>query len=212
MKRAVIFLHGDKPSKKVVTENVKKSDRIICADGGTMHAVSCGLKPDVYVGDLDSISPALYKKSKKEKIEWHIYDKEKNYTDSELAIEYAIKKGFRKILIFGLFGSRLDHMIANLSLFAEKIIEGVQIKAIVEEQHIYFCNYKLVLSGKIGDYLSLLPLKDDVKGVTTKGLKWRLYNDTLYFGKTLGISNEFIEKKVEVQVSKGILMVIHTKR
>jgi thiamine pyrophosphokinase len=210
MRRAVIFLHGDKPSKESI-RHIKKSDKIICADGGAIWAEALGLDPDVYIGDLDSISPALYKKLQKQNIEFHLYEKDKDETDSELALEYAVNSGFREILILGVIGSRIDHMLANLTLLTEKAMEGVRIQLIAEKQSIYFVTDSIQLRGKKGEFVSLIPIKSDVKGVTTRGLKWQLYNDTLAFGKSLGISNELVVKKATIEVAKGILMVIHTK-
>ena len=210
MKRAVVFLHGDKPKDATIKKYLKKSDTIICADGGAVWAVSMSLKPDVYIGDLDSISPTLAKKLQKEKIEWLTYPKEKDKTDSELALEYARKKGFREILVFGFSGSRLDHMLANLEMFGEASHDQMNVTVITDDQELSFITYQTTLRGIPGEYISLIPLKDDVKGVTTKGLKWRLYNDTLYFGSTLGISNEFVAKKAEIAVDRGILLVVRS--
>jgi len=210
MKRAVIFLHGNKPSKELVKKYVKKSDTIICADGGTIWAVECGLHPDVYIGDLDSITPELYKKlQKKENIEWHTFEKEKDETDSELAIKYAIKRGFGEILLFSVFGNRVDHVLANLTLFSVLSNKKTQIKIIEGDQEIYFVKNKLELDGKIGEYISLIPLQTDVT-VLTNGLKWELKGSILKYGKTCGISNEFIQTTAEVLVKNGTLLVIHT--
>lgn len=210
MKRAVIFLHGNKPSKESVAKHIKKTDTIICADGGAMYAVSCGLHPDVYIGDLDSISPTLYKKlQKKEKIEWHVFEKDKDETDSELALNYAIKKRFKEILVFAVFGNRVDHVFANLTMFA-KSQNKAQITIIEGDQELHFVKNKLLLQGKIGEYVSLVPFTGNVT-VSTKGMKWELTNSVLEYGKTRGISNEFVQPKAEISVKKGTLLAIHTR-
>lgn len=210
MKRAVIFLHGDKPQEGI-KKYIKKSDTIVCADGGTIWAVAYGLMPDIIIGDFDSITPSLKKSLEKEKIEWHTFPKDKDLTDSELALEYVIKKGYRDILIIGAFGSRIDHMMANFGMFAEAEREGAKIMIVIDKQEIRFIHDQIDLDGQIGEFVSLIPVKGDVTGVTTQGLKWRLYNATLFFGKTIGISNEFISKKVRITLDKGIVMVAHTR-
>jgi thiamine pyrophosphokinase len=210
MKRAVIFLHGNKPSVKSVRNHLRKTDTIICADGGTIYAVSFGLKPDIYIGDLDSISPSLHKKLQKEKIEWHTYPKEKDETDSELALEYAIKNGFTEIILFAVFGNRVDHVLANLTMFAKLQSKKVHIKIIEGNQELFFVKSKLVLQGKIGEYVSLIPMQTEVT-VSTKNLKWELADSVLEYGKTRGISNEFAKRTAEISVKKGTLLVIHTR-
>lgn len=208
MKRAVIFLHGNKPSAESVKKHIKKTDTIICADGGAIYAVSFELKPDVYIGDLDSISPAHYKRLKKEKIEWHIFEKEKDETDSELSIKYAIKHGFKEILLFGVFGNRVDHVLANLTMFAT--LKNIQVTIVEDNQILYFVKDKLSLQGKSGEYVSLIPFQENVT-VSTKNLKWELKNSILEYGKTRGISNELVKQVAEIKVKKGTLLVIHTR-
>lgn len=210
MKRAVIFLNGNKPKAATISQYIKQSDTIICADGGANHAVALGLTPDVYIGDLDSIRPAIYKKLQKEQIEFHIYKTEKDETDSEMALHYVLKKGFTDIVFFGVFGSRVDHMLANLTMFA-KVPKDMKITIIEGNQELYFVHKSISLSGKIGEYVSLIPFDGDVTGITSTGLKWQLTNGTLAFGKSRGVSNEFIQKTAEIFVKKGVLFVIHTK-
>ena len=103
-------------------------------------------------------------------------------------------------------GTRLDHMMANLTLFAEQ--RDIQITIVEPEQAIYVVKSSLTLTGKKGEYVSLIPFKGDVNGVSTKGLKWTLQNETLYFGKTRGISNEFIGETATISIKRGVLLAI----
>ncbi len=210
MKRAVIFLHGNKPTKSLVQKYVRPTDTIICADGGTLHAVAAGIQPNVYIGDLDSITKSLHKKLQKGNIEWHIFQKEKDETDSELALDYALKKGFKEILFFGVFGSRTDHLLANLTMFA-RAPKDVKIKIFAGKQELYFVHDYIRLTGNSGEYVSLIPLQNDVTGITTTGLKWQLSNGTLEFGKSRGTSNEFTQKTAEITIKSGSLLVIQTR-
>src|SRR3989344_2641332 len=59
MKRAVIFVNGNRPSRDLVFEVLKTTDTIICADRGAKHAIDCGVTPNVILGDLDSLSKTL---------------------------------------------------------------------------------------------------------------------------------------------------------
>ncbi|MBI4097393.1 MAG: thiamine diphosphokinase [Candidatus Levybacteria bacterium] len=207
MKRAAIFLHGNPPKKSRVKQFLTKNTAILCADGGTAYALDLGLKPDVVIGDLDSLDKKVQAKLRKERVQTYTYPTEKNETDSELVLQYALDEGYRDIVIFGWMGSRLDHVLANLTLFTEQK-RDVTITIVEPEQTLYIVKSSLALTGKKGEYISLIPLKGDVGGVTTKGLKWALHNETLYFGKTRGISNEFTGKAAEITVKSGVLLVI----
>lgn len=210
MKRAVIFLNGDKPNKNRVNRILKKTDTIICADGGAKHVSAFGLQPDLIIGDQDSLPTTLIKKFQKTRVEFIKHPVDKDQTDSELAIDYALTHGFSEIVVFGMLGDRIDHVLGSL-FFLTFHSEHMTVRVITNTQDIYVLkNSEVVLKGKKGDYISLLPMTDAKNNVTTQGLAYQLYNDTLPFGKTLGISNQFSKNKATITVSKGTLLVIHT--
>src|SRR5690242_11093954 len=103
MKRAIIFLNGDLSNLSQAKSYINEADYIICADGGTRHALELNLKPNVIIGDFDSLSSELQKNLSGDYIEWVRYNTEKDQTDSELAIEFAIEKRFKTIILFGVF-------------------------------------------------------------------------------------------------------------
>lgn len=211
MKKAIIFCHGDLPRPKKVLTHIKKGDLIICANGGTNHVLKLRLIPHVIIGDHDSLPLRSKKKLKDSSVKFikHLIDKDQ--TDSELAIDYAVKKGFKNILVFGAFGKRLDHSLANLFLPTCLKYKTIKIIYIHGDQEIFITKNQCTIKGKKGDLLSLIPLKEDCLGVTTKGLKWPLKNSVLSFGKTRGISNVFTDKKAEIRIKKGLLLAIHTR-
>lgn len=211
MKRAVIFLHGNRPGDADIKKLVKKTDTIICADGGTQYALEAGLVPDIVLGDFDSLSKKFQKRLKELKIPLQEFPRDKDFTDSELAITYAIDQGFKELVLFGVFGTRIDHFLANIDFLATKSARGLRISIIDNHQTLYFVTSNLEISGKKGDTLSLIPLQIDAKGVSTTGLKWELTNDTLIWGATRGVSNEFTSTTAKISLKKGILLVIHTE-
>jgi thiamine pyrophosphokinase len=144
-------------------------------------------------------------------IEWHAFSPEKDFTDSELAMKYAVEKGYHDIVVIGIIGDRLDHMLANITHFSQmvKSINGLSLSVIEKHQRMYYVREKIVLTGKKGETLSILSLDGDARGVSTKGLKWRLQNEVLHFGEPRGISNEFSGAVASVTVARGVLLVIH---
>jgi len=71
---------------------------------------------------------------------------------------------------------------------------------------------QLAIEGQGGDYLSLFPLTADVEGVTTTGLKYPLENETLKFASSRGLSNELLSARASVSISRGMLLVIKTRK
>ncbi len=210
METAYIVLNGNL-SKGITNFKPKKTDLIICADGGAVFAKKQNIIPHVIIGDCDSISLPVKSFFEKKHVEFVKYPSEKDYTDSELAVEYAIKKGAKELVIYGLFGDRIDHMISNIYHLSNVSLRTscVFVEGMTEMQ---FIDSSIILNGKKGDELSLIPLKDTVKGVTTNGLYYPLKNEDLPFGTTRGISNVFEGIRAKVTVKKGILFVIHTRK
>ncbi len=212
MKRAVIFLHGNRPDKKDLKKFVRSSDSIICADGGAEYALDAGLTPGIVLGDFDSLPQKFLKILKDLNTPTEKFPTDKDATDSELAVSFAIKSGFKNIILFGVLGDRIDHQEANITYLAHISQErSIEIQIIDKSQILSFATYEHSLKGKIGDTVSLIPLSGEVKGVTTQGLKWELYKDTLEFGATRGVSNVFIKSKAHISVQKGILLVVQQR-
>lgn len=202
MKRAVIFINGDLAKTGAIKSELKKDDLVIAANGGSKLAEKLGITPDVVVGDLDSFTG-------EKKVKTVPYSKDKDFTDTELAIEYALSKGVKKIAIVGFLGRRLDHMTANLTGAVSLAAKGIKIVVIEGKQRLYWVTDKITVVGKPGDEVSLISLKGD-SVVTATGLKWKVQRLTLKFGEGRGVSNVMLGKQAKIKLTKGILLVVHT--
>ena len=192
IKRAVVFVNGELAD--ISRLKIKKTDLLIGVDGGTKHI----LKPGLIIGDLDSIK-AIPKNIPVLKL----IDQDK--TDTQKALEYLVKRGCKEIILTGLLGRRLDHLVVNLmslSKYNFKIIEG--------NQEIFICRNKVKITGKKDDLISLIPLLGDCREVTTVGLKWRLQGSTLKVDESRGVSNVMLGKSAQVSLKKGCLLVVKT--
>ena len=211
IKRAAIFFNGDLSNLKSVKNYLNPTDLIICADGAAENALNSNIIPSIIIGDFDSLSKFAQGKLRKYPIKWIRFPREKDQTDSELAIAHAVSNNCKEILIFGLFGSRLDHLLTNIFALKNLTTKGIDAVIIEGKQEIRIINNYLKLKGKIGDLVSLIPIKGDVRQVTTEGLKYKLNNEDLLFGYSRGISNVFAKKEVEVSIKDGSLLAIHYK-
>jgi thiamine pyrophosphokinase len=189
---------------------------VIAADGGLLKAQAAGLSPDVVVGDFDSVPAGAVEAAQANGVEVLRYPAAKDESDTELAVREAIRRGATEIEIAGaLGGHRIDHTLANLLLLGAPDIEStlvivdgpVTVRAIGQRGA-----ETLEVSGAAGDLVSLLPLSEEVLGVTTAGLAYALKDATLRQGPTLGLSNELTGKTAKVAVERGRLAVIHTRR
>src|SRR3989338_11176227 len=102
MGNILVFLNGNLSKFNISHPLLKNPDLIICADGGAELAQSAGFPPDVMIGDFDSLGVDLRKKlENNKKITWHPYPSEKDFTDSQLSLEFALKQNPKEIVILG---------------------------------------------------------------------------------------------------------------
>lgn len=187
---------------------IGNSDYVICADGAARYLTSLNIYPDLLVGDLDSINPNDLKQMRDRSVRIEKFPIDKDMTDTELAIEYALELNPIAITVVGALGLRWDHSLGNIMLLAKMIKTGVPCKIIDEKTEITIVDREIELEGNIGDTISLIPLANQVKKVTLEGLKYPLSNRNISFGSSLGISNVFVSKYVKITVKEGLLLVV----
>ena len=212
MARIVIFANGELPNAAAALSLVQPSDTIVCADGGVRQALALGLKPQVIIGDLDSLEPAEHQSALAlgALVQQHPHDK--NETDLELAIRYAVDRAPSSILIVAGLGRRLDQTVGNIALLSASDIADLDVRMDDGVEEVFFCRQQAEVRGQPGDIVSLVPWGSAVEGVSTQRLRWPLHEETLYPDKTRGISNEMLEATAQVSISAGLLLVIHRRR
>ena len=211
MQRIIIFANGELPDLKKVRAFLRDDDYILCADGGTRHALALKLKPDLVIGDMDSISKSAWQKLKKSGISVEMFPRDKNETDLELAINRAIDMKPEQIVIVAALGGRLDQTLGNITLLADARLSVVDVRLDDGVEEILICRDQVDVQGRSGDLISLIPWQGAVTGVQTKDLKWALHQETLYSDKTRGISNEMTGEMASVSIQSGLLLVIHRR-
>ncbi len=199
---ALIIANGLLPSLEIVNVLVNYADIIVCADGGANYARSFGIKPEVIIGDFDSISISTKEYFKDVK---HIVITEQNSTDLEKAISFCIYKNITSVDIVGSFGYRIDHTAENLGCF-KKFGKQVQIRMLDSVGALTMIQKEIQIEMVVAEKLSLIPL-ERCTGVTTKNLKYELDNEILELGVRGGISNEAISSQVSIRVESGTLLL-----
>ncbi|MFC1920847.1 thiamine diphosphokinase [Chloroflexota bacterium] len=209
--KVLILVNGELYKPDVLKNRLQGENfnLIIGVDGGTRHANILNIKVDTIIGDLDSLSESeLQHFSNAELIS---YPPEKNETDLELALYYAIKTGATHIILVGAIGGRMDMTFSNLLLLAVNSLNSCQIDVWHGEQTGWIIRPPgASVTGQSGDMISLIPLDDDVSGITTTGLKYPLKNERLPFGLARGISNLIEKPPASIKLSEGILFITHT--
>lgn len=162
--KALLIANGVLPSPRIVREIVSSSDFIVCADGGTRHALRLGIQPDVVIGDLDSLSSRIRRRLRQSEI---IQSADQNQTDLEKAIDYLLKRKAKRITVLGATGKRIDHTLANVALLA-KYQSRANLILVDSTGEIEIVRSRVSFQAKPGATVSLLALGNRVR-VTTRG-------------------------------------------
>ena len=211
MKTTLIVANGRKNSKEFVASLAKRVDFIIGVDGGMGVLLKYQIKADIAIGDFDSLDSKLLKELKKKKIPTMKFPKDKDFSDTELAIRFAIKKGFQNFILTGMLGKRTDHLLFNIStlLFLNKQNKHCVIKE--EDEEIYITSSIAQIDTKIGEIISIYPLTMQSTILETKGLKYELKNYSIKKYRTLTLSNIATSEKTIIKVKSGTVLIIKEK-
>lgn len=186
----------------------------IGVDRGVYTLLVNGLYPQYAFGDFDSVTEEELKVIEQKVNKITKFQPEKDETDLELALNWAISNECTKIRIFGATGGRLDHLFANVHLLLHPLIfqQSHKIEIIDDKNMMYIKQpgtYELEIN-KDKQYVSFVPLTSAVENLTLKGFKYPLKNRHIPLGSTLCISNELINKRGTYSFSDGILLVIRS--
>lgn len=206
LKSRCVIIGGGDCSVELLKSNILNSDYIICADSGYDICIKAKIRPDLLIGDFDSIKSFA---SNVEKITLPV---EKDVTDCEAAYNEGVKRGFMDFLILGGTGGRFEHTFANISVMARASREGNTFR-IVDYRHNFYSvtNSSIKIPYSPDKQISVFAFGDNAMGVTEKGFHYSIENYTLNPFVPMGISNDIVDDYGEISVEKGTLIVIETQ-
>lgn len=189
-----------------------RANLVIAADGGGNALFAAGLTPDLVIGDLDSLSGEAAEAFASAGATFLRYPREKNETDLELALLAATARQADQIDVLGAIGGRWDQGLSNVALLALPELAGRRVRLLDVDQEAYLARGETLISGAVGDTISLLPLGGPARGITTRGLYYALEDDELRFERSRGISNVIAQTPAAVLVREGMLLVVRVWR
>lgn len=178
-------------------------DLIIAADGGLAALQKAGVKPDLVIGDFDSLgyTPEGFPVCR--------LPVEKDDTDMAAACRAAWEQGCRRFRIYGGSGDRPDHFLANLQLAAAYSQRGAEVCLIAPAYTVYaVTDGSLYLESEAGRTFSVFCHSDHAAGVTIEGdVKYSIREEQLTNTRALGVSNLMTGREAHISVQRGTLLV-----
>lgn len=204
MPRAFLFTNSFCSAE--IKSLINSNDYIIGVDGGINTLDQINLEPHIIIGDFDSANRD--NRFLNLNIKTITHEPEKDFTDTELALNYAVEKGFSPLIIINNMQDRIDHVLGVIASL--RYLHNHNSKALVlgDKQLFMILNKQNLLPLPINLTISLIPLTRTVTGITTQGLYYPLNNEILSSDRARGISNVVCGEKVEISLEKGELLLV----
>jgi thiamine pyrophosphokinase len=204
----VLIVAGGSAPSSIDREHWPPADVVIAADSGVDHALDAGLRVDLVIGDLDSARPESLHAVVSAGAVIERFPPDKDETDLELALEAAVRRAPDRVVITGVGGGRIDHLVANLLLAASPRYAATRIEIVSDDTRMFVVHDRVAIDADVGQLVTLLPMHGPAVGVTTTGLRYSLAGDTLPAGSPRGVSNVVEASPVTVAIEHGVLLAI----
>ncbi len=209
--RTAIIVAGGAPLCPQALTDLPPDAFVIAADSGLDHAFAAGLRPNLIVGDLDSVSDGAIEIARSEGITIDQYSPDKDATDTELALAAALAWEPDHVILLAGGGDRLDHSIAAITALGHACLarcESVTARWGTSHIHVVHAPRSLAVHTQSDTTFSLLALHGACEGVVLNGARWPLDNAVLSPASSLGVSNIAVTGELHVQLTAGVLTLI----
>ena len=208
--QATIVVIGGNPSISTVTQALHAHDFVVAADSGLHDAYALGLDVNAVIGDMDSVDEQLLADAQSAGAIIIRAPRDKDATDTELALLFAAEHGARRIVVVTGGGGRLDHQLGVLNVLFHPRLAGIEVEMFWDTAHVRALRGPgtAMVRGRHGEVVGLLPIGMEASGITTDGLVWPLNNETIPVYSTRGVSNKLIATEAHISLTHGQLLII----
>ena len=210
--------------------NKKDGVYILAVDRGLECLLRLKINPDEVIGDFDSVSDEARiaigleprKKPKKSDEESFVFDVlpyhirqldvHKDQTDTEEAIRFAMRYLRGDIVLLGATGTRIDHVLGNISILGLGILSGYRIILMDEHNKVSLVKDEMVIKRdeQFGEFVSIIPYTDNTY-VTLEGFRFNVENKQMKRNLSLGVSNVIDDDEAKITVNEGVAIVIESR-
>lgn len=187
----------------------------IGADRGAFYLLQAGLKPTAIVGDFDSLNEQEWAYVSSNCDEVHRYEAEKNETDTDLALLYAVDYGATQIWVTGITGGRLDHSEAAMRSVArmQLLHPHITFHIVNDQNELRFFTpgqHEMTRSDDF-PYVSFFAYEGDVMNMTLRGVKYETTNEVIERMSSRFTSNEIVDDVAHISFTAGICLAVRSR-
>lgn len=215
-KSIVIICDGSFPKTEYPRYIISTADFIVCCDGALTKFLKHSPKifgteklPDLVIGDMDTLSPAMQKKYS----DIIIREDEQEHNDQTKAVRWAINniRDIDTIYILGSTGGRADHTIGNLSLLMEYTrmfdLREIMIEAVTDEGTIFPINDTTEFECGQGREISIFSPDSSLR-IKSEGLEYKT-DDVIFDNWWKATLNKACQDTIRLEFShKSMALII----
>ena len=181
-----------------------EGDLVVACDAGAALLEKIGFKPDLIVGDFDSLGYV----PRGDNVTVHPVRKDD--PDSVLAIDEGLRRGYGRFILHGCTGGeRFDHTVGSLQALAYAAGHGAFAMLFDRAYTAAVIRGGLLRFGKGAEgEISVFAYGGEARGVTETGLDYAADRVTLSPYRPVGLSKSFTGAESSISVSDGALLVV----
>ena len=181
---AVVVANGEYPTAQEPLQVVKDAPYVVCCDGGADRYIELGNRPDLIIGDGDSLSA----ENRTRFADIVLRDADQETNDQTKAVRYLLANGKCRIAIVGATGKREDHTIGNISLLVEYMRQGAEVRSYTDYGVFIPCEGECRFECSKGATVSIFNIS--AKDLHSEGLVYPIYDFMAWWQGTLNKSAE----------------------
>ncbi len=216
MSKRTVIVSGGELEKEFVLSVLKGSDVscIIAVDKGMEFLYDNKIEPSYIVGDFDSVEEEVARYYRDETtVPIREYNPEKDASDTEIAVRFAVTLGCQEMLILGATGGRIDHLWANVQTLAIPFRAGIDARILDPGNQIRLVGGETHLRKEdaFGKYFSVFPLGGEIYRFNITGAKYPLRDHVLTPCDSLCVSNQIEGEEAVISFPAGIVILMETR-
>lgn len=206
--RKLLVLGGRRPEGRWLADFAQaNSFEVWGVDAGVSSCARAGVEVVRVIGDMDSASEDDWRRAVSRGAAEHKYDRAKDRTDFQLALEAS---GGEPVALTGCFGGRADHLISVIDSLGGAIANGAKVGTSImidDAEGIVFVRESGVTFRFKRDVraISLLAVTDVCDGVCIEGARWPMIDARLERREQWAVSNEACGDSVSIRCASGVL-------